>query len=475
MRIYLIFFLLVSFNFTFANAGDQLRTLEGFNNWLWQNGHNQYLEINKDYEECKDCTRFFATATCYEEDGKPKKQCVLDGDQGSSKNGFKWADHRKYKNKLKIKFYKNRWTLPWDSKPKFGTLLYFFYKYNFSHFSINSNTKQWDRYEVQPSNNSIEFDKDLIEDKYIKKQLQKTSILSYLFYEDGKVTIDELSPNDRFGSFVNNETKLRSMSVGKTMVSYVMGHAICKGYIDSVDSKINDWSLVNNTLYQDQKIIDLLNMSAGDQKYLETSNFKDGGDTDTSTMSELMIKMSNKQKSNKKYNYNGLLPHLLLNYILFKSGDDFELLLNDIFQDDVKIKNSIYFYKHPNKSKDDGNANSMFYATRYDYLRIAKTMLDNWNNDTCVGKYLKTLYKNKVRKNDEWRDEQSSWFNPKGYAGFFHTDYSGMSKRSVMGMDGYGGQSIIIDFDLGRIIVINSIHQNYNWKKIAHSVIKKSK
>ena len=85
------------------------------------------------------------------------------------------------------------------------------------------------------------------------------------------------------------------------------------------------------------------------------------------------------------------LPHLLLNYILYKTGDDFELLLNDIFQNDVKIKNSIYFYKHPNTSKDVGNANSMFFATRYDYLRIARAMLNDWNNDTCVGQYLKTL------------------------------------------------------------------------------------
>ncbi|MBC8300768.1 MAG: hypothetical protein H8E55_34010 [Pelagibacterales bacterium] len=50
-----------------------------------------------------------------------------------------------------------------------------------------------------------------------------------------------------------------------------------------------------------------------------------------------------------------------------------------------------------------------------------------------------------------------------------------MNGRAVMGMDGYGGQSMIIDFDLGRIIIINSIHTNYNWKKIAHSVIKKGK
>ena len=26
-----------------------------------------------------------------------------------------------------------------------------------------------------------------------------------------------------------------------------------------------------------------------------------------------------------------------------------------------------------------------FYATRYDYLRIGKRILDDWNNDTCVG------------------------------------------------------------------------------------------
>ena len=31
------------------------------------------------------------------------------------------------------------------------------------------------------------------------------------------------------------------------------------------------------------------------------------------------------------------------------------------------------------------------------------------------------------------------------------------------------GQSIIIDFDKGKINVINSIHTNYDWKKIAIS------
>ena len=60
----------------------------------------------------------------------------------------------------------------------------------------------------------------------------------------------------------------KSHSVGKSMVSYVMGHAICEGYIESVDSKVNDWPILENTLYHDQKLINLLNFRAGDQKYV---------------------------------------------------------------------------------------------------------------------------------------------------------------------------------------------------------------
>jgi len=44
-----------------------------------------------------------------------------------------------------------------------------------------------------------------------------------------------------------------------------------------------------------------------------------------------------------------------------------------------------------------------------------------------------------------------------------------------MGMDGYGGQSILIDFDKGRIVSTMSIHLNYNWKKIVYDPIKKGK
>jgi len=438
-------------NISFADE----KYFNDFNQWLYTNNHYNYLNLGNVSIVCQ----------------KEKKYTNVWYDNNCDE--IEWGKNTK--NNLKIKIYKNRWSMPWDAKPNMDTLLYYFYKYQYSHNVKGSRTKKWDWYEAKPSGNFFQFKSNLKEDKYIKKQMSKTAMLSYILYEDGKITIDEISPKDRFGNFVNNETKLRSMSVGKTMVSYVMGHAICKGYIDSIDSTLNDWDLANNTLYKNQKIIDLLNMAAGDQKYVYKSDFKDGGDTDTITAKKAMKKMSNKKRSKSKYNYNGLLPHLLINYILFKSGDDFENLLEDIFQNEAKIKHSVYFFKHPKTRKDEGNANSMFFATRYDYLRIAKSMLDDWQNDTCFGKYLKTIYERRIPKNDKWKDTKSSFFNPTAYAGFFHTNYSGMKKRAVLGMDGFGGQQIIIDFDKSRIVVINSIHQNYNWKKIAHSVIKKGK
>ena len=219
-------------------------------------------------------------------------------------------------------------------------------------------------------------------------------------------------------------------------------------------------------------------MSAGDQKYINVTERikktkKSAGQGSIKYHMESAFIGSKKSKA--KWNYNGLIPHIILNYIQFKSGEDYQKILDQTFKEKSKIKDSVHFKKKKGKNYDEGLLTNSFHASRYDYLRISKAMLDDWQNDTCVGKYLKTIYKNKVKKNDKWKDDKSMWFNPKGYAGFFHTDYSGMKKRAVMGMDGYGGQSMIIDFDLGRIIIINSIHTNYNWKKISHTVIKKGK
>ena len=126
-------------------------------------------------------------------------------------------------------------------------------------------------------------------------------------------------------------------------------------------------------------------------------------------------------------------------------------------------------------SYPNGSTTSTFLITRYDYLRIARAMLQDWQNDTCEGKYLKSLYERKVKKNYDYSSKGEAFTNTKSYGGFFHLEPSGMKKRHIFIMDGYGGQTFTIDFDKGRIVATLAVHRDFNWMKIAHSVIKKGK
>lgn len=123
-----------------------------------------------------------------------------------------------------------------------------------------------------------------------------------------------------------------------------------------------------------------------------------------------------------------------------------------------------------------------FNASRYDYLRIARAMLEDWQNDTCEGCYLKEIYAKRMPKDRPdpkfQRDlREHNWHNQTytSYGGFFHTDLYNAPNRQIMAMDGYSGQMIVIDFDEGCIVVTNAINENYNWKKIVRDVTKDAK
>ena len=381
---------------------------------------------------------------------------------------------------LDIKFY-DGWIPEENVKPNYDTLVYEFFRYNQKAFTVWPTTE---KYEVKPSSKPYEFNSNLIEEKYIDKQLEKTALISYLRFEDGQITVDKISPQDRFGKFIKEDTRLRGMSVGKTMTSYVAGHAICEGYIGSINSRLNDWPLIENTLYYDQELINLLNMQAGDEKYVWSSEFLIpsnlyGVDDHVTDIKTYAAEFKNSKKGKSEFNYSAFSTQLVLNYVLFKTGNNFEKILEKTFKEKARIKHSVFFYKVPGSSKDRGDANIMFYATRYDYLRIAKAMLDDWQNDTCVGKYLKTIFKNRISKNNDrkkQRGDKMQWPFAKGYAGQFQTHYTGINKdRPVMGMHGYGGQHIVIDFEKSRIVVTNALHENFNYKKIVYDPIKKGK
>jgi len=360
----------------------------------------------------------------------------------------------------------------------------------------NKNKRTWDypfldykEWEVKGSENHYKFQSNLREDKDVLKEFKNnknTGIISYLLFEDDKIVIDVSDiPKKVSSGDTIIDGLLPSHSMGKSLVSYVTGHAICEGYIDNVNVKLDDWPLIKSTLYDNSVLLDLLNMKGGDQKWVG-ERMKNGSDNRIKgpkkenvnvigLMKVMNVYLRGSEKSKLIYNYSALTTNVIMNYVKHKTGADWDKLLHKVFNEHVGVKNSVYFSKSRKYLKYDDfiSARYSFYANRYDYLRIAKTMMDDWHNDTCAGKYLKTIYENRVKKKDNTKEADDVGLYTKSYGGQFHFDIFGLKKiRKIIGMSGFAGQQILIDLDNKRIIVVNSLYKNYNWKKIVYSVIK---
>ncbi len=413
-----------------------------FNKWLLDNGYNQYVDI-----DAKGVAR----------------------------------------HNLKLKVSERLWKIPYKMNPNRDTLIYYFYRYNFSHLTGDPNTYSWKPIEIKPANEPYKFESALQEDKFIKKQLKTKGIVSYLYYQDGKVLIDEISPDEKLGEFIKDDTRLYSMSMGKSVMSYILGHAICEGYIDNIDSTINDWPVLETTLYNNQKIIDMLNMAPGDQKVIyewsDGAGIKADNNFDyqvNNIYTTLGFYFQNTEKSKSVYNYNGLITMILHNYLRYKTGDNYKLLLNKIFQNKVKNEHNVQFIEMNSGSEEWGIGHSMVRLTRHDWLRLAKSKMDDYQNDSCVGNYLKEIHKRRIPKNLGGDKDEPEFNRTYTYGGQFHFDYPGLKNRVVFGLGGRGGNAILIDVENSRIVVINSIQYNdgkykYNVKKLLIDPIKKGK
>ena len=416
---------------------------------------------------------------------EPVKSVSADG----SYYEFKCADNNHSSNTLGINTYgdifslKGRATvsIPEDgagANPNNETLRYFLYNY------LYYRPICCDTFHTVKASNPYNFQFDLQEDAYIKQQMQETALLSYLLYEDGKIVIDEITPKDRFGDMFTDTSLYHSRSIGKSFTSYLTGHAICDGTIESVDSRLDDWPVLEDTLYHNQKLIDLLNMSAGDSAYVKNDEFIISRRLgDQSIQTSMKNELYGSKKSYAGYNYTSLSPDIVLTYLLYKYDEaDFKKLLDDVFAKKVRIGDEIFLNKNGSARRNEKSLIHMFFTTRYDYLRIAKAMLDDWQNDTCVGQYLKTIHERRIPKNGAQGTTGRTGL-PLSYGGYFHTGFKGMENRPVMSMDGYGGQTITIDFERGRIVVTQAIHDNmqypkpgsFDWKKIVYERIKNGK
>ena len=325
-------------------------------------------------------------------------------------------------------------------------------------------------------NETYDFEIDLQENNLsvkVKEQIsdKKTGLVSYILFENNKILIDENRKSKYTGPYPSH-------SVGKSLVSLVTGYAVCGGYINHTVFDSIDYPTVAGTLYENQKLINLLNMQAGDGEIVgdrihnKDNRIKGNG----KNINTIPIKSAMKAYFINKdclepgvyFNYSAMATNVIMNYVIYKTGDDWNKLLHKIFVEDAKVAKKVYFGKSlekhntGNRSKGEYGRYS-FYADRYDYVRIANLMLNHWKNDTCVGKYLKTMYENRID-----RDYKTNKFNGNHrvalrYGGQFLWDAVGVEDRPILMMDGAWGQQVVIDFENNKIITAHSTDRNYDY------------
>jgi len=379
------------------------------------------------------------------------------------------------------------WSIPQYVKPdpNLATLRHYFLK---DYELVNDSSLG--HYRVEPAGNSETLETRTEKNEYLSQQMNQSGLLSYILYDGGRIKYDEISPKNRLGDLYTNKTQYLSNSVGKSFVSYLVGHAICEGYISSIDAVVDDWPLIKGTLYHGQPLIDLLNMNAGDAKYVDdadgmvgsgrwynTHNIKTFAETELANSKPI-------PKKSRKQHYNGLATNIVLNYAIHKMDYKIQPFLNRIFQDKVKIQHQATMryniFARDNNGRmtstkvpiEHGTAIYTFYLSRYDYLRVALAMLNDWQADNCVGKYLKSLVERKIPQKRFMEKEKGYRFSARSYAGQFHMDYLGLEGRNILSMDGYGGQHLMIDFDESRIIAISTVHTNYDYRSLVLDAMK---
>ena len=211
-------------------------------------------------------------------------------------------------------------------------------------------------YKVNPSQRPSTFKKALESHKVIDREMAGGTIFSYLYFDDGAVVYDALPPKDRFKAKLNNSSYFPSHSMGKSITSYLIGHAICQGYIKSIDEPIHDWPLMESTLYYGQPLINLLNMKSGDSKVMNKGSHSGFAKTGrgihgnapliTAAQNPLELK-DTKPLKNPPYWYSNLTADILFNYMMHRVGNDFDSFITNFYKSKIKIEHPVYLWMNP--------------------------------------------------------------------------------------------------------------------------------
>ena len=117
--------------------------------------------------------------------------------------------------------------------------------------------------------------------------------------------------------------------------------------------------------------------------------------------------------------------------------------------------------------------------TRGDLLRVAISMMRDYQKKTCVGNYLRDI-QNQAKSWPKYRPSKknaSLYLHnyAKKYGGKFYFKFHKMEDRNIMATEGKNGQNIMIDMDNSKIVVTQSAATAWDQRTYILNVIRYGK
>ncbi|MEE2998424.1 MAG: serine hydrolase domain-containing protein, partial [Pseudomonadota bacterium] len=274
---------------------------------------------------------------------------------------------------------------------------------------------------------------------------------------------------------------LVSASTAKSYVGFLMGHAICEGHIKNLDEKVSNYLSYlkregkESVFNKGQTFRDMINMRAGHPYIWATyktpeqfaSNIKFGYMRRIGRYSltvKKAIKMTDGLRVGvKKYQYDNILTDIVANAIDQSVGNEG---MRAFFK---KYITEAAGTKHPVVYRTDKQGwtigMGMLWAHPMDYLRIAIMISKSWKSKSCIGDYLRHVYKEAPQL-----PSNAPMTRPVAnrYGAFWWVDNSQIKKAGFASIEqrGHGGKRVTINLDTGAILVLLAGRRDFDPKLI---------
>lgn len=211
---------------------------------------------------------------------------------------------------------------------------------------------------------------------------EKGSLLAFLIIKDDTIVYEKYSRG------FSRETLSNTFSIGKSMISILVGKAIDLGYIANTDQKIIEFlpEFENVPNFDKITIEDLLNMKSG----LKFSRVGDGAISDlfsdearlfyTSNLKRDLLKVEAETLPNTRWNYSNI-DALILTWLLERATS---MRVTDFFEEEIWKPVGAEFKGSWGIDQTNGleNSSSSFQCTAIDLAKIGRLYLHRGKRDS---------------------------------------------------------------------------------------------